>query len=210
MGYHFFTVRSSIFEGSKPTSMVEALFAVAGIAKPGAIICIDECDKLLNNSSKKVANACQEALCGVTEPVGNVFMLAATNRPWLIPDAMIREGRMGFKMYIPYPSYNERLRILQNVNRDFKVEDDKLLAWVAAQTEGYSGSSIASSDGICGEAQRGPYRDASAQGIYTPQDYRPLTKEDFTRALEQTSKPDTNTLKANKKWAKQYAINTGD
>jgi len=41
-----------------------------------------------------------------------VFILAASSRPWIIDPAILRPGRIDVKLFIDYPTYEERKEIL--------------------------------------------------------------------------------------------------
>jgi transitional endoplasmic reticulum ATPase len=69
----------------------------------------------------------------------NVFIIGATNRPDIIDPALMRPGRLDQLIYIPMPDYESRLSVLKAVLRKSPVSKDVDLAYIAAQTEKFTG-----------------------------------------------------------------------
>ena len=71
-----------------------------------------------------------------------VFVIALTNFPEAIDEAVLRAGRLDIKIYIPPPDYEARKKIfemyLEEIPKDFGIEYDKL----ARLTENYVSSDI--------------------------------------------------------------------
>jgi transitional endoplasmic reticulum ATPase len=72
----------------------------------------------------------------------NVFIIGATNRPDIIDPALMRPGRLDQLIYIPMPDYESRLSILHAVLRKTPVNKDVDLAYLAAQTEKFTGADL--------------------------------------------------------------------
>ena len=72
----------------------------------------------------------------------NVFIIGATNRPDIIDPALMRPGRLDQLIYIPMPDYESRLSILKAVLRKTPVNKDVDLAYLAAQTEKFTGADL--------------------------------------------------------------------
>jgi len=83
----------------------------------------------------------------------NIMVLAATNRPWDLDEAMIR--RLEKRIYIPLPEETGRKKLFEintwTVQLDKDVDFDKLVGI----TKGYSGADIAN---VCWEAALMPMR----------------------------------------------------
>ena len=209
LSFHFFEIKggniTSKWSGEAEKT-VTALFAVARIAKPGAIIFIDECDNLLCNGTgegaadhNKIVAAFKQEWDGISSGEGHIFVIGATNYPWKIESAVMREGRMDFKLHIGYPDVKSRLDILKREFRSWAIDDaGDTLDWVARQTEGYSGAGLVKS--ICREAQMGPNRDLQQQGINDPRQRRPIGRRDFERALRNAPAPDGTEATKHLKW----------
>ena len=72
-----------------------------------------------------------------------VLVLAATNFPWELDDALRR--RLTKRIYIPLPDYATRLALLNSLlveDQNIKLSEDVRLEEIARKLEGYSGSDI--------------------------------------------------------------------
>ena len=47
------------------------------------------------------------------EDLTDVFLLAATSRPWVIDPAVLRPGRIDVQLFLDYPDLGERVEILK-------------------------------------------------------------------------------------------------
>ena len=133
---------------------VRLVFERARASSP-CIVFFDELDSLVpkrggdggggNNVSERVVNQLLTELDGM-DSRRSVFCLGATNRPELIDPAMLRPGRLDKLLYVPLPSAEDRVAILQaHALRGLRVTDD--VDWVALGTSpnaaGYSGADCA-------------------------------------------------------------------
>eukprot|EP00977_Amphora_coffeiformis_P029086 scaffold38644_cov191-Amphora_coffeaeformis.AAC.2 len=133
---------------------VRLVFERARASSP-CIVFFDELDSLVpkrggdggsgNNVSERVVNQLLTELDGM-DSRRSVFCLGATNRPELIDPAMLRPGRLDKLLYVPLPSPDDRVAILQaHALRGLRVTDD--VDWVALGTSpnaaGYSGADCA-------------------------------------------------------------------
>ncbi|CAJ1955162.1 unnamed protein product [Sphenostylis stenocarpa] len=166
-GTTFFNVSSATLASKwrgESERMVRCLFDLARAYAPSTIF-IDEIDSLCNargasgehESSRRVKSELLVQIDGVnnssTIEDGTrkiVMVLAATNFPWDIDEALRR--RLEKRIYIPLPNLESRkelIRInLRTVAADMKIDE------VAKQTEGYSGDDLTN---VC--------RDASLNGM---------------------------------------------
>merc|ERR1711976_767099 len=72
----------------------------------------------------------------------NVFIIGATNRPDIIDTALMRPGRLDQLIYIPMPDFESRLSILRATLRKSPVSKDVDLAYLAAQTDKFTGADL--------------------------------------------------------------------
>merc|ERR1712216_133931 len=72
----------------------------------------------------------------------NVFIIGATNRPDIIDPALMRPGRLDQLIYIPMPDYESRLSVLKAVLRKTPLSPDVDIAYVASQTEKFTGADL--------------------------------------------------------------------
>jgi len=167
----FFNVSASSLASKwrgESEKLVRILFEMARFYGPSTIF-IDEIDSLASKrgeneheSSKKVKTEMFIQMDGVDsqpeeEKEGqapkNIMVLAATNRPWDLDEAMIR--RLEKRIYIPLPEDYGRKKLFEinskNIKVDEKINWDKLVS----KSKGYSGADIAN---VCREAALMPMR----------------------------------------------------
>jgi transitional endoplasmic reticulum ATPase len=128
---------------------VRELFRRASDASP-ALIFLDEVDALAprrGGSSDagvgdRVVAALLTELDGV-QPLRDVVVLGATNRPDLIDPALLRPGRLERLVYVPPPDAPARAAILRSTARNTPLSADVDLDALAAELEGYSAADCA-------------------------------------------------------------------
>ncbi len=147
-------VQKYIGEGSR---LVRELFAMAKEKSP-SIIFIDELDAIAakridsgTSADREVQRTLMQLLAELDgfDPLVDVRIIGATNRPDILDDALLRPGRFDRIIEIPLPDYEARLEIFKihtkNMNLDKKVDLEEL----AAKTEELTGADIKA---ICTEA----------------------------------------------------------
>jgi transitional endoplasmic reticulum ATPase len=92
----------------------------------------------------------------------NVFIIGATNRPDIIDTALMRPGRLDQLIYIPMPDYESRLSILKANLRKSPINKDVDLAYMAAQTEKFTGADLTE---ICQRAAKLAIREEIQRGM---------------------------------------------
>jgi transitional endoplasmic reticulum ATPase len=128
---------------------VRELFRRASDAAP-ALVFLDEVDALVprrgGSSDAGVADRVVAALLteldGV-EPLRDVVVLGATNRPELIDPALLRPGRLERLVYVPPPDAPARVAILRSTARNTPLATDVDLDALAAELDGYSAADCA-------------------------------------------------------------------
>ncbi|MCA1695728.1 MAG: AAA family ATPase [Actinobacteria bacterium] len=128
---------------------VRELFRRASDASP-ALIFLDEIDALAPRRgglaeagvSDRVVAALLTELDGV-EPLRDVVVLGATNRPDLIDPALLRPGRLERLVYVPPPDTDARAAILRSTGRNTPLAADVNLDALAGELEGYSAADCA-------------------------------------------------------------------
>ncbi len=73
----------------------------------------------------------------------NVVVIAATNRPDVLDQALLRPGRFDRRVMLDKPDIQGRLAILEVHAKDKPLADDSSLVTLARQTAGFSGADLA-------------------------------------------------------------------
>lgn len=168
-GTTFFNVSSATLASKwrgESERMVRCLFDLARAYAPSTIF-IDEIDSLCNSrgasgeheSSRRVKSELLVQVdgvnnCGTGEDGGRkiVMVLAATNFPWDIDEALRR--RLEKRIYIPLPNFESRKELIRINLKTVEVSTDVDIDEVARRTDGYSGDDLTN---VC--------RDASLNGM---------------------------------------------
>lgn len=167
--------------------LVAALFSLAYKLQP-AIIFIDEVDSFLGqrcNTDDKILTTMKTEFMALwdgftTDHNSRVMVLAATNRPSELDEAILRRLPEAFE--IGMPDCKERAEILKVVLKGEKVEDDIDYDYIAGLCDGYTGSDLIE---LCKKASYFPIRDLlneekSGNPASAP---RPLLQSDLEKIL---------------------------
>jgi transitional endoplasmic reticulum ATPase len=133
---------------------VRVIFKKARQASP-SIVFIDEIDSIapkrgMQTSSgvtERIVNQLLTSIDGL-ESLDRVVVLAATNRPDILDEALLRTGRFDRLLYVEPPTAAGRLEILKVHSRKMPLDGVRLQE-LADRTEGYVGSDLAA---LCREA----------------------------------------------------------
>jgi AAA family ATPase len=123
---------------------VRDVFAKARLAAP-CVIFFDEIDAIgadRDEGGTKGLNVLTTLLNEMDgfEPLKDVFILAATNKPESLDPALLRPGRFDELVYLGPPNANARKEILKIATRGQSMDAD--LDPVVLDTEGYSGAEV--------------------------------------------------------------------
>lgn len=144
---------------------VRALFTLAAKVSP-TIIFVDEVDSMLgqrtrvgeHEAMRKIKNEFMTHWDGLlTKPGERILVLAATNRPFDLDEAIIR--RFERRIMVGLPSAENREKILRTLLAKEKVEDLDFKE-LGVMTEGYSGSDLKN---LCTTAAYRPVRELIQQ-----------------------------------------------
>ncbi|XP_025792636.1 uncharacterized protein LOC112873794 isoform X2 [Panicum hallii] len=188
-------------EGEK---FVKAVFSLASKIAP-SVIFLDEVDGMLgrrenpgeHEAMRKMKNEFMVNWDGLrTKEKERVLVLAATNRPFDLDEAVVR--RLPRRLMVNLPDASNRRKILSVILAKEDLADDVDLEVIANLTEGYSGSDLKN---LCVTAAHRPIREilekekkerAAAEAANRPlppshssNDVRALRISDFTHAHEQ-------------------------
>ncbi|CAI5685458.1 unnamed protein product [Oreochromis niloticus] len=219
----FFNVSSSTLTSKyrgESEKLVRLLFEMARFYAPTTIF-IDEIDSMCSRrgtseeheASRRVKAELLVQMDGVggasenDDPSKMVMVLAATNFPWDIDEALRR--RLEKRIYIPLPSTKGRVELLKINLRELELASDVDLDKIAEQMEGYSGADITN---VCRDASLMAMR-RRIEGL-TPEEIRnisrdemhmPTTMEDFESALRKVSKSvSAADLEKYEKWIEEF------
>ncbi|KAL3359369.1 hypothetical protein AABB24_016104 [Solanum stoloniferum] len=188
-------------EGEK---YVKAVFTLASKIAP-SVVFVDEVDSMLgrrenpgeHEAMRKMKNEFMVNWDGLrTKDKERVLVLAATNRPFDLDEAVIR--RLPRRLMVNLPDASNREKILGVILAKEELAPNVNLESIATMTDGYSGSDLKN---LCVSAAHCPIREilekekkektsAIAENRPTPAlhssaDIRPLNMDDFKYAHEQ-------------------------
>ncbi|SFR65620.1 AAA family ATPase [Halogeometricum limi] len=181
----FLSVKGSELLAGGVGSAVEAIGGLFERARENApcVVFFDELDALAgvrgSGDSRRdtVVGQLLAELDGV-EPTGDVFVLAATNRPDAVDDALVRPGRFEREVAVGLPDEQARKAILAIHTRETPLAADVSLGTVAEATDGYSGADLAA---VCREAAM---RAVDAEIATGSDAERAVTQTQFDAAVE--------------------------
>ncbi|GLJ18064.1 hypothetical protein SUGI_0318690 [Cryptomeria japonica] len=218
------TVSSMWFGESE--KYIRALFSVASKISP-TVIFIDEVDSMLSQRNseeessvlRRMKNEFMVNWDGLrTKENERVLILAATNRPFDLDEAVIR--RMPRRLLVNLPDAPNRAKIMKAILRKEKMAQDVDLDAIAKMTEGYSGCDLKD---LCVAAAYRPIQEilekekqekalAIAERRPLPLvsgsvEIRPLNMSDMEHACQQVRasvSPDSAYMQRLLQWEEQY------
>lgn len=144
-----------------------------------SVVFLDEVDHLLaKRGNRKIGTVTQFLALtdGLIKNTKCMLVLAATNKPWMLDEAVIRPGRLGTHIYVGPPDAKAREAIVAFNMKDVPAADDVSFADIAARAEGYSGADVAE---LCDRAKRFALNRQLSGGKEES-----VTKDDFSAAME--------------------------
>lgn len=178
-------VQKYIGEGSR---LVRELFQFARERSP-SIIFLDEIDSIAGSRTDSSTSADREVYRTLIQllaeldgfdPLGEVRIIAATNRPDILDPAILRPGRIDRIVEIPLPDISSRIEIFRVHTRRMNLDNEVSLEAISLITEGFNGAQIKS---CCTEA--GMFAIRSRRSAVTLQDF----KRAIRKVMEGASSP---------------------
>jgi len=169
-------VQKYIGEGAR---LVRELFELAKEKAP-SIVFIDELDSIgakrlevATSGDREVQRTLMQLLSELDgfNPLGNVKVIGATNRPDILDEALLRPGRFDRIVEIPMPNCEARLEIFKIHTKKMNISEDVNLETLASKSEGATGADIKA---ICTEAGMFAIREERTQVLMI----------DFEKALD--------------------------
>jgi transitional endoplasmic reticulum ATPase len=152
---------------------VREIFRKGRTAAP-SIIFFDELDAVVprrglgyadSGASERVISQLLTEIDGI-EPLQNVLVIAATNRPDMLDPAVMRPGRFDRLIYVPAPSSDALREVFKIHTRSMPLAKDVDLSQLAQAAQGYSGADVES---VCREAAMHALRnDLNAMEVAMP------------------------------------------
>jgi proteasome regulatory subunit len=178
-------VQKYIGEGGR---LVRELFALAKEKTP-SIIFIDEMDAIAakridsgTSADREVQRTLMQLLAELDgfDPLKNVRIIGASNRPDVLDPDLMRPGRFDRIIEVPLPTHEARLEILYIHTRRMNLNKNVDLEEIASKTDGMSGAELKA---ICTEA-----------GMFAIRDGRhSVSKQHFAQAIDKIQKGDSLT-----------------
>jgi proteasome regulatory subunit len=147
-------VQKYIGEGAR---LVRELFDLARQKAP-SIVFIDELDsvgakrlELATSGDREVQRTLMQILAELDgfNPLGDVKIIGATNRPDILDEALLRPGRFDRIIEIPIPSYDARMEIFKIHTKRMNLDETVALEDLASKADGATGADIKA---ICTES----------------------------------------------------------
>jgi proteasome regulatory subunit len=173
-------VQKYIGEGGR---LVRELFALAKEKVP-SIIFIDELDAIAakridsgTSADREVQRTLMQLLAEIDgfDPLKDVRIIGASNRPDILDKALIRPGRFDRIIEVPLPSYEGRLEIFHIHTNRMNLAKNVNLEELALKTEDFSGAELKA---ICTEAGMFAIRENHVS----------VSKQNFDQAIEKIKK----------------------
>ena len=142
---------------------------------PKAVLFLDEVDHLLaKRGNRKIGTVAQflTQMDGLVKNTNCLLVLGATNKPWVLDEAVIRPGRMGTHIYVGPPDGPARKAMVSYNLKEVPLAADIDFDDVVQKTEGYSGADIAE---VCDRAKRAALKRqlaGEAEAVVGTQDFK--------------------------------------
>ncbi|MGA1819795.1 MAG: proteasome-activating nucleotidase [Thermoplasmatota archaeon] len=176
-------VQKYIGEGSR---MVRELFQLAKERAP-SILFLDELDSIAGRRTDSSTSADREvhrtliqllAELDGFDNLGDVRIIAATNRPDILDHAILRPGRLDRVIEIPLPDQSSRKEIFRIHSKRMNISKEVSLDELAAMADGFNGAQIKA---VCTEA-----------GMFAIREERTMVNlKDFKEALKKVRESGT-------------------
>lgn len=180
-------VQKYIGEGGR---LVRELFALAKEKSP-SIIFIDELDAIAakridsgTSADREVQRTLMQLLAELDgfDPLKDVRIIAATNRPDILDKALLRPGRFDRIIEVPLPTFEARLEILYIHTKRMNLSKNVNLEEIAQKTDDLSGADLKA---ICTEA-----------GMFAIRENKySVSKTHFEKAIVKVKKSEDITLR---------------
>ncbi len=164
---------------------VRKLFAAAKAEKT-SVIFLDECDALVPKRKSGSSTVMQRVVPQILQELEGfdrkgdraLLFIGATNKPWMLDDAMLRPGRLDAKIHVGLPDPPALFRLLEIYFGDRPLADDVDFGDLCDRLDGYSGADVKH---IAAQAARRPFLEA-----IDGKAERPINRADVLAVIEST------------------------
>ncbi len=151
-----------------------------------SVIFIDEIEALVPKRQSDSSSVMQRVVPQILQelegfdrqPDRGLLFVGATNKPWMLDEAMMRPGRLDARIYVPLPDAPARFRLLEMYLASRPLADDVDLGSICDRLDGYSGADIKN---IADRAAARPFLAAVAGA-----EPRPISMADIEAVLSET------------------------
>ena len=193
---------------------VREVFRKARQASP-CIIFFDEIDSVApvrgssagdSQVTERVISQLLTELDGLEE-LRNVVIIAATNRPDIVDQALLRPGRFDRLLYVPPPDLEARKQIFKIRTVKTPLGEDVKLDDLARRTDGYTGADIAS---VCNTAMMSALRELigkakdAQEAKKKAKDLR-VSRKHFDEALQKIKPISSQELRMYERFSQQFS-----
>ncbi len=151
--------------------------------EPMSVIFIDECEALVPKRRSGSSTVMQRVVPQILQELEGfdrdsdraLLFIGATNKPWMLDEAMLRPGRLDTRVYVGLPDATARFRLLEIHFGDRPADEDLDFGELCDKLEGYSGADIRN---IIQRAAAIPFTDAIGG-----RDPRPINMQDLESVI---------------------------
>lgn len=165
---------------------IRKLFEAAK-AEPTSVIFLDETEALVPRRQDGGSSVMQRVVPQILQELEGferkgdraLLFVGATNKPWMLDDAMLRPGRLDAKIYVGLPDAPARFRLLEIYLGNRPLAEDVDFGELCDRLNGYSGADIKN---IAQQAAQRPFIEAIGGG-----DPRAICRADLMAVIAATA-----------------------
>ena len=166
---------------------VRKLFEAAK-AEETSVIFIDEVEALIPRRKSDSSSVMQRVVPQILQELEGfdrraeraLLFVGATNKPWLLDEAMLRPGRLDTRVYVGLPDAPARYKLLEIHLGDRPLADDVDVGRLCDMLEGYSGADIRN---VAQRAATIPFMESIGG-----KEARPISMKDLVSVIEATTR----------------------
>ncbi len=151
-----------------------------------AVIFIDEIEALVPRRKSDSSTVMQRVVPQILQELEGfdrksdraLLFIGATNKPWMLDEAMMRPGRMDARIYVGLPDGPARFKLLEIYLARRPLDGDVNFGILCDKLDGYTGADIKN---IAQQAAQIPFMEAIGGG-----EPRPISMADVVAVIDQT------------------------